>query len=338
MAMLSAWGLICTAATEPVSVQRRLELMGTRLTVSVKANSRPAALAAAEDALDALETVEARLSTWRPDTELSRLNACPAGVPFTMSAELRRELDDTHRWYLATDAAFDPAVRALTEVWGLRTGGRTPTPGELRTALKATGFGKLHFEGNRVTRLPGVRIDEGGFGKGAGLNAALDALRQSEATSAVLNLGGQVALFGDAGPVEIQVAHPRDRDRPVLSVSVGQGSVATSGNSERGLVIDGKPVGHLFDPRSGKPARDFGSLTVWAPDSLTADCLSTGLYVLGPEKALQLALGWPGIEVLVLETTDNGLIARFTPGLAKTIQLWDSGIQLEPMKSTTSVR
>jgi len=330
MAMLSAWGLICTAGTEPVRVERRLELMGTRLAVTVKANSRPAALTAAEDALAALETVDARLSTWRPDTELSRLNACPAGVPFPLSAELQNDLEGVHRWWLATDSAFDPALGALTEAWGLRTGGRIPGEKELEAALRATGFNKLSFESSRVIRLPGVRIDEGGFGKGAGLDAALDALRRSEASSAVLDLGGQVALFGAAGPVPIQVAHPLERDRPVLLLTVEHGSVATSGNSER--------PNHLIDPRSGRPVRDFGSLTVWAPDALAADCLSTGLYVLGPDEALRLAPGWPGIEVLVLETNPDGLTARFTPGLAEKIKTLESGIKLVPMTSTTSVR
>ena len=297
--------------------------------------------AGAGDALeeyDSLETVEARLSTWRSDTELSRLNACPVGVPFSLSPELRNDLIRVRRWWLATDSAFDPAMGALAVAWGIRTGGRIPGEEELEAALKATGFSKLRFESSQVIRLPGVRIDEGGFGKGSGLDAALDALGRSKASSAVLDLGGQVALFGATGPVQIQVAHPRERDRPVLSLTVAHGSVATSGNSERGLVIDGIMFSHLIDPRSGHPVRDFGSLTVWAPDALTADCLSTGLYVLGPEEALGLTPGWPGIEVLVLETNSNGLTARFTPGLAGRIRAMDPGLQLKSAMADTPAR
>jgi thiamine biosynthesis lipoprotein len=313
-------GFDFAAVAEPVRVERRLEMMGTRLAVSVNANSRADGLAAAELALAALEDTEARLSTWHEDTELSRLNASPAGAAFTMSPELRRDLEGARRWWLATDTAFDPAVGALTEAWGLRTGGTIPSESQLQAALKATGFGKLRFEASRIIRLSDVRIDEGGFGKGAGLDAALDALGTSEASSAILDLGGQVALFGATGPVEIQVAHPADREQPVLTLTVDHGSVATSGNSER--------PNHLLDPRTGQPATDFGSLTVWAPDALAADCLSTGLYVLGPDRALELAMEWPEVEVLVLETGPGGLTARWTPGLAERVQALAPGLRL----------
>ena len=316
--LLAALGISCAAVAEPVRVERRLEIMGTRLALSVNADSWSGGLAAAELALTALEETEARLSTWRADTELSRLNHCPAGTAFTMSPELRQDLEGARRWWLATGTAFDPGVGALTEAWGLRTGGTIPGKAQLRAALKSTGFGKIRFEASRVTRLADVKIDEGGFGKGAGLDAALDALGQSEASSAILDLGGQLTLFGATGPVEIQVAHPADRERPVLTITVDHGSVATSGNSEQ--------PNHLIDPRTGQPATDFGSLTVWAPDALAADCLSTGLYVLGPDRALQLARDWPGVEVLILETGPEGLTTRCTPGLAERVRKLAPGL------------
>ena len=90
------------------------------------------------------------------------------------------------------------------------------------------------------------------------------------------------------------LADPRDRQRAVARIEIPSGSVATSGNSERGVVVDGRRIGHLLDPRTGRPAPDFGSLTVWAPTALEADCLATGLYVLGPEAALAWAERHPG--------------------------------------------
>lgn len=330
--LLAAGGPDAAGAAQ---LHRHLEVMGTRLTISVAAKHRSDALAASESALAALEAVEGRLSTWSPGTELSRLNASPAGSAFHLSPELRADLEGVQRWVLATDAAFDPAMGALSEAWGLRTGGRIPKRADLAAALKSTGFGKLRFEGSRVSRLPGVTIDEGGFGKGVGLDEALDALGRSAASSAVLDLGGQLALHGATGPVEIRAVHPDQRDRPVLSFTVSHGSVATSGNGEQGMVVDGVPLGHLIDPRSGMPVEDFGSLTVWAPDATTADCLSTGLYVLGPDQALRLARNWEGIEVLVLQRTPNGLQARCTPGLESSLNVIEPGLRLvtEPSSS-----
>jgi hypothetical protein len=109
--------------------------------------------------------------------------------------------------------------------------------------------------------------------------------------------------------VEVLIAHPADRDRPLVALALDPGaggSVATSGNSERGITVGGERRSHLLDPRTGEPAPDFGSLTVWAPTALRADCLSTGLYVLGPEAALAWAAERPGVEVLILRVARAG--------------------------------
>jgi FAD:protein FMN transferase len=281
------------------TVERRLALMGTALSISVEAADRATALAASERAVAALAAAEARLSTWRDDTELARLNRAPVGEPFRLSPALAAELQAARWCREATGGAFDPTVGPLVAAWGLRSGGRLPTPSELERAKAATGMDGLALaDGTAVRRNPGVAVEEGGFGKGAGLKAAVAALEGSGATAALLDLGGQVALYGP-GRRELSVADPRQRDRPVVTLAIERGSLATSGNSERGIVVGGRRYGHILDPRTGRPAPDFGSLTVWADDPLLADCLSK-LYVLGPQAAVAWAAAHPGVEVLGL--------------------------------------
>ncbi len=157
------------------------------------------------------------------------------------------------------------------------------------------------------------------MGKGAGLDAAIAALRaDGRATSALLNLGGQVVVFHredheDRGPWVVPVADPRDRQRPVVALTISSGSIATSGNSEHGFERGGVRYGHLLDPRTGEPARDFGSLTAWAHRALAADALSK-LFVLGPDAALAWARAHEGIEIVILEPLAGGLRARATAG------------------------
>jgi thiamine biosynthesis lipoprotein len=155
---------------------------------------------------------------------------------------------------------------------------------------------------------------------------ALDALRRDGVARASLDLGGQVAVLGGW---EIPVADPRHRDRSVAVLKVDGGSVSTSGNGERGIVVEGKRLGHILDPRTGAPAPDFGSLTVWTADPLRADCLSTGLYVLGPERALAWAAAHPGVEVLVLRTEGDRLRALASPGLRGRLKPLDSEMKIE---------
>jgi len=317
-------------------VERTVGVMGTELRIVVEATDRAAALAAGERAVRALEEAEGRLSTWRSTSELARFQAAPAGRPVELSPALAADLAGARACWQATGGAFDPTVGALVRAWGLRGGGRRPAAGELARALAATGMAGLLLDGREaVRRRADLVLEEGGFGKGAGLVDALAALAADpRVRRASLDLGGQLAVY-DSGPRTAEwrftLAHPRARRQPAVAVRVDGGSVATSGNGERGIEVDGERLGHLLDPRSGRPAPDFGSLTVWTEDPLRADCLSTGLYVLGPEAALAWAGEHPGVEVLILETPAGGesLRARATPGFAGRLSPLVPGLTIE---------
>jgi thiamine biosynthesis lipoprotein len=308
--------LLLAVAVIPVTVERRVMLMGTSLEITIEAADREAGLAASERAIEALEAAEARLSTWRDDTELALLNRAPTGERRGLSPALAAELSAVVRCSRETDGAFDPAVGGLVRVWGLRQGGRQPSLEERAAAVADSSLDGLRLEGGTAVRLrPGLILEEGGWGKGSGLRDALAALAQSPGVArASLDLGGQVAVFG-VGTWEVPVADPRRRDHAVAVLSIDGGSVSTSGNSERGIEVGGRRLGHILDPRTGEPAPDFGSVTVWTADPLRADCLSTGLYVLGPERALAWAAAHPGVEVLVLRPRGHRLEALASPGL-----------------------
>jgi thiamine biosynthesis lipoprotein len=321
MKALEITALLLLAASGPriphnITIERRLGLMGTELDVKVEAASRAAALDASEAAVRALEAAEVRLSTWREDSELARLNRAPVDTPVALSPLLAAELRGVQHWWMETGGAFDPGIGRLIAAWGLRTGGRIPTQEEREQARAGGGLAGLDLagDGRAVRRRSGLRIEEGGWGKGAGLDAAITALRaEGHARAAVLNLGGQVAVYGEKTAWTIPIADPRDRQRAVVALTITSGSIATSGNSEHGFERDGVRYGHLLDPATGEPARDFGSLTVWAPGALAADCLSK-LYVLGPDGALAWARAHRDVEILILEPLAGGLRARATAG------------------------
>jgi len=322
----------CGRPAAEAELERRLGAMGTWLDVAVAAPDRQRALKASEAAVRAVEAVERRLSTWRDDSELARLNAAPVGRAVAVSAALFADLERAQAVWRATDGAFDPAVGALVGAWDLRGEGRVPADAELALARVPGGFGALRLERvdgePRATRThAALRIEEGGFGKGIGLDAARAELERSGATRARVDLGGQVLAFG--APVRVRLADPDQRARAVLDVELAAGSLATSGNSERAIEVDGVRYGHLLDPRSGWPAADFGSLSVVADDATTADALSTGLYAMGPERALAWASEHAGVEVIVLERAAGGLRARATAGLEGRVRALADDLALE---------
>src|SRR5262249_37175015 len=141
----------------------------------------------------------------------------------------------------------------------------------------------------------------------------------------------------------VDLADPRRRDRAVATLRLDRGSVATSGNSEHGIEVAGRRYGHLLDPRTGRPAPDFGSLAVWAADPLLADCLSK-LYVLGPDRALAWVAAHPnfadGVQVLVLEPRGGRIEARTSDGLRSWLAARTQDVTFEraPLEAAGGVR
>ncbi len=271
--MVPLLAILALSAAEGAEVERRLAAMGTELMVQVTARDRATALAASEAAVHAVERTEARLSIWRSESELSRLNNTPVGAWFEVSPALAEDLELALLCHRETGGAFDPTV-----------GSTVPGLHHL----------ELDQRRRRARRTAAVTVDPGGFGKGIGLDAALAAATEAGAIGVVVDLGGQVAVSGTV--LGVDVADPADRGRVVATLEISGGSVATSGHSER--------PGHLVDPVSGGPTPDYGSVTVRAPSAARADCLSTGLYVLGPQGALSHAP--EGVEVVVVEHGATG--------------------------------
>ena len=294
---------------QPVSAQvvvsRTVYLMGTRTTLAVRTADRNEARQQLERMVRDLEQTDAELSTWRADSELGVLNQQPVGQSFGISAQLCRMWPELTAWHDETGKAFDPAIGALIDAWGLRRGGRVPSPAQLAAARVLTGLGHFDFDAEecRVTRKVDASLDAGAFGKGAALRRLQ---RDYGGGSApwLVDLGGQVAVserpVANAWPVAI--AHPRLRGLAVLEIRLAGGSLATSGGSERSHVVEGQIVGHILDPRSGRPVNRLGSVTVWHPDPLAADVLSTALYVLGPKAGLRYAEA-NGLAALFLTPT-----------------------------------
>ena len=281
---------ILSAQTQPL-VQRDAYLMGTRASLSTYADTRDAGLATLERALRVLEDAEEELSTWRPDSGISILNRQPIGSPWTANPRLCRMFVDVFAWHTATGGAFDPGVGQVLQAWDIHGAGRIPTPQVLLRARALSGLSLLSLDEStcRLTRLADVLVDVGAFGKGESLDRAAAALGS---TPWMIVLGGQVSVgapMPGAQPWTIAIADPLHRDRPRMHVRMMQGSLSTSGGSERDLAVGGRRVSHHIDPHTGEPAVFDGSVTVWHRSGLAADALSTALYVMGPDEGLRWA-------------------------------------------------
>jgi thiamine biosynthesis lipoprotein len=269
--------LLVPALAVAQGLDRTVLAMGTQLGIHLEGSGDLGP--ASEAALREATRIEAASSTWDPASAWSRLNSA-GGRATPLDGEWLDLLAEAQAWQGRTDGAFDPVLGALLRAWGIREGGhRQPSPAELDRARRASGAALLVLDRKAGTaRLldPEAALEEGGFLKGY----TLDRMRAAAGTpSGLLDFGGQLLAWGR--PVEAAIADPRDRQRPRLTLHLNNASLSCSGTSERGR--------HLLDPRTGEPCPAWGSVAVVALDGLTADILSTALYVLGPERGLAWA-------------------------------------------------
>jgi thiamine biosynthesis lipoprotein len=288
--------------------------MGTRAQLITYAHTRTNGLAILDAALTQLEATELELSTWLDDSNVSRLNRWPIGAVWSGSGRWCGLLSDLLVIQDMTRAAFDPAIGQLTNVWGIHEAGRVPSAPELTKALALSGFELLDFsrEDCTVVRQVDVTIDVGGFGKGEALDRVVAA---GIAGPWLIDLGGQVAVAGappDAARWPITLAHPFERDREFLKLEIPPGSLATSAGSERDLNVEGERIGHILDPRTGRPSTFKGSVSVWHISGLYADALSTALYVMGPNEGLPWATQ-QGLSVVYLIPNGDQVRVEATP-------------------------
>jgi len=323
---------VAAAAT----IERVSVAMGTSLRMQVTAENHAMAVAAYQRGVLAIEAVAARLATRRDDSELARLNRLPVGGQTNLSGALLEDLRKARWWQRATGGAFDPAIGALVELYQLHADGRGPSDEEVWAALPHCGLQQLqiiHRSASRRSRR--LRIESRGFAVGAALDAAQSAMLAAGALAVDVDLGGQVVRGGALkSSRDHAVADPRDRSRAVLTVRIEQGSLATTAIGQPPSRVGERDFGHVLDPRTGRPAADFGSMTVWASDAFAANCLSTGLFVMGPDQALEWAEQQDGIEVLVLETGSvsgqaERIIARMSSGLRDRVTALVADIILE---------
>ncbi len=274
--------------------------MGTLFRIVVYSSDGDLAEAAARRAFARIERLDARLSDYRPDSELNRLSA--EAAPVVVSPDLFRVLEESVRFSRLSGGAFDVTVRPLVKLWeeaGRR--GQLPAAAEMASASARVGYRKIVL--NRMLRSvrtshPETEIDLGGIAKGYAADEALAVLAESGLTRALVDAGGDVRL--GAPPAERRAWKVRiEGDGAAGELALSNCAVATSGDLHRYREIGGIRYSHIVDPRSGQALRESRLVTVIAPDAMTADALATALSVLSIPEARALVKKVPGVAAKV---------------------------------------
>ena len=316
----------CRATVAPTNALQRFEFehaqMGTLFRLVFYASDAQSAGRSAEAAFDVLDALDARMSVYDPDSELSLLSlASDKAVPtpwISVSRDLGAVLARAQQISAASDGAFDVTCGTLTRLWRRAIRERElPQIGMLERAKLATDWRALEIapDGDRVRLLrKGMRLDLGGIAKGYALDRMLETLAQLGLHSALVDGGGDIAA-GDPPPGErawrVEVsALTREDAGPALRLELCRAAVATSGDLYRSVEIDGIRYSHIVDPRIGMGLSTRAGASVIAADGMSADALATAASVFGPRAAASLLARFPGCEARVI-AVGGGDLERF---------------------------
>lgn len=273
-----------------------------------------------------LKDVNQKMSTYIPDSELSRFNQSQdVGKAQPISADLAKVIAEAIRINKLTDGALDITVGPVVNLWGFgpeKRVERRPTAEQLAERQAWVGIDKIDLEtkGNEATlskAIPQVYLDLSSIAKGFGVDQVADVLAAQGIENYMVEIGGEIRAHGvnaEGKPWQIAIEKPNDDgNRGVQSIiGLNNMAMATSGDYRIYFEENGQRFAHEIDPKTGYPIQHhLASITVLAPTSMTADGLSTGLFVMGEEKALALA-ELENIPVYLIMKTDKGFETKMS--------------------------
>jgi thiamine biosynthesis lipoprotein len=271
--------------------------MGTVFQVKIIHPNGLQAEKAAEAALAEIRKQDQLLSDYLPDSELNLAVAKAWPDPVEISQGLFDAIKQAQQYSHLSQGAFDISVGPLMSLWGFRGGPlRVPTDSQIAQTQQKVGYHRimllkdpprLHFNA------PGMKLDFGGIGKGRALDLAVTELRQRGITTAALSCDSSSYFLG-APPNSprgwpVAVRHPRDPETVLNTLWLKDQGLSSSGDDQQYFEQGGVRYSHVLDPRSGRPAKYLGSLSVWAETAAMADALSTALLVMPIDEARTLA-------------------------------------------------
>jgi len=268
----------------------------------------------ASDALDMIQALEAQMTVYRAESELSEINRRAASGPVTVEESLFRLLSLARDVSEETAGAFDPTSGPLIALWRRCRGeGRIPTTAEIAQTLSIVGMSHVHFEPDQKSiwfDRPGVELNLGAIGKGHAVDRAAAFLVQEGLESWLFHGGySSVLVRGphaghDGWPVGLR--NPLIPHERLGTILLCDQALATSGSNVQYFRHEGRRYGHILDPRTGWPPSHLLSVTVVAPTAAAADALSTAFFVAGVENSLRYCDNHPEIGAIFVRSPERG--------------------------------
>ncbi len=297
---------------------------------------------------DELERVNAQMSTYREDSEVSRFNRWESSEWFAVSSETAHVVQLAQKISDISDGAFDVTVGPIVDLWGFGPGMRResiPSDEEIKAARELVGYKNLEVRisppGLRKL-IPNLRIDLSAIAKGHGADRVSELLERQGFQDSFVEIGGEIVTRGHRNatePWQIGIESPQDFTRSIaLVIGLSDSALATSGDYRNFFTRGDSRFSHTIDPPTGRPVtHSTASCSVVASNAALADAIATCMMVLGSKNGLRLAEDneW---AVLLVDRTDDGLVSKYSKPLEKVVPDIAQKVQSFSSRSPTSTQ
>ncbi len=295
-------------------------LMGTEVSVYLWSDDAEKGQQAIEAVFDEAARIDRLMSTYKDDSEISKINRLAAKGPVQAGEELLQLLQRSLDISVLTLGAFDITYDSVGQHYDFRSK-RRPDSNTIESERENIDYRFVQLDkaaGTVAFLKQGIRINLGGIAKGYVVERGIDILRYRGVQNAIVTAGGDSRLLGDrrGRPWMVGIRDPRKDGQVAISVPLADEAISTSGDYERYFDEDGIRYHHIIQPRTGEPASGVRSATVFGPDAVITDALSTSVFVLGVEDGLTLIATLPDYESIVIDAEGR---VYYSDGLQKPI-------------------
>ena len=284
---------------------REEAIMGTRVAVELWADDAALAARAMQAVIDEMQRTDRLMSTYKPESQLSQVNAHAHERPVRVDADILDVVERGLEMSRLSAGAFDITYASVGYLYDYRAHQR-PSEAQIAEALPGVDWRQVQVDraaGTIRFLRPGVRIDLGGIAKGYAVDRSVERLRALGIRHAMVNAGGDTRLLGDrrGKPWVVGIRDPRNEGRMVTRLPLADEAISTSGDYERYFEEDGVRYHHILEPGTGRPAREVRSATVLGADATLTDALSTAVFVLGVARGMELVARLEGVEAVIVD-------------------------------------
>jgi thiamine biosynthesis lipoprotein len=293
--------------------QKKIKLMGNRFEISIVSDDKNWAFEIIEEAVKEIQRIETLLTTFDENSQTNQINKFAGIKPVKIDKEVFELIERCNRISQLTQGAFDITYGSINKkLWNFDTSMTAlPSQAVAKKMVQLINYKNIELNKTETSvflKEKGMRIGFGGIGKGYGAEMAKKIMQNNGVQSGIVNASGDLTVWGkqpNGKPWTIGIADPNNAKYHFSSLELTNTSIATSGNYEKFILIDGKKYSHTINPKTGLPIEGIKSVTLITPNAEFADAMATPISVMGIKVGLNLINQINNLEGIIIDDSDN---------------------------------